>query len=374
MLFNGGELIDEATAHAVRALRAVATAEYDWTRPAGGLEWSCLDTAEHIAGDFTGYATQLTGRTAGTGAYVPVEAKLDEGTDADGAVRVVEATAGLLAAVVRTTPAGVRGWHPYPYGSADAAGFAAMGIVELVLHTYDILRAFDVAYEAPAALCEAVLTRQFPHVPPVRDGESPWSVLLWATGRGDREGHAPLERWRWHNPIHLPAGPVELVEVAPDAAADLAEGGDGGIQWAEGGPFKGTRGAAARTAKAYAAGTHRPEWGMFAVVRTEDHRAVGAMGFHGAPDEEGWAEVGYDLVPAARGNGYATQALRALAAFALAGPADPEQAAHTGHAGLVGLRGLADPGNTASHAVLTRAGFTRAPDRDADVVFELRRT
>ncbi|QIB45073.1 GNAT family N-acetyltransferase [Streptomyces aureoverticillatus] len=364
MLFNGGNRIDEATAHAVRALRAVATAEYDWTRPAGGLEWSCLFTAEHIGGDFTGYAGQLTGRTAGTGAYVPFDIHLEEGTDADGAVRVVEATAGMLAAVVRTTPPGVRGWHPYLYGSSDAAGFAAMGSVELLLHTYDILRAFDVAYEPPAELCEALLARQFPKVAPARDGEGHWEVLLWATGRGDRAGHGRLERWRWHNPLHLPAGPVALVEVAVDAAADLAAGGDGGFRWVEGGPFEGTRGAAGRIAKAYAAGTHRPEWGMFAVVREEDQLAVGAMGFHGAPDEEGWAEVGYDLVPAARGNGYATQALSALAEFTLG---------QAGDVPLSGLRALADPDNTASHGVLTRAGFVRAADRDANLTFELRR-
>ncbi|KUF19936.1 acetyltransferase [Streptomyces silvensis] len=357
--------MDEATAHAVAALRAVATDAYDWTTPAGGLEWSCLDTAEHIVSDFTAYAAQLTGRTAGTGTYVPMEIRLDAGTGADGAVRCVEASAGLLAAVVRTTPPGVRGWHPFPYGSADAAGFAAMGVVELVLHTYDILRAFAVPYEPPAGLPAAVLARQFPHVPPARDGEDPWRVLLWATGRADRAGHPRKDRWRWHNPIQVPAGPVELIEVSPDAAADLAAGGTGGSHWTEGGPFEGTRGAAGRTARAYAAGTHRPEWGMFTVVRVADRRAVGAMGFHGVPDDEGWAEVGYDLVPEARGNGYATEALRALTAWALD---------HPDHTSVSGVRAVTNPDNTASHAVLTRAGFTRTADRDDSHTFEYART
>lgn len=369
MTFDGGALIEEATAHAVRALRAVATAEHDWTRPAGDLTWSCVDTAEHIGSDFTAYAAQLTGRTAAAGTYVPVEMRLEEGTGADGALRVIEATAGLLAAVVRTTPAGVRGYHPFPSGSSDADGFAAMGVVELVLHTYDILRAFDVAYEPSAALCEVLLARLFPHLPPARDAEGHWGVLLWATGRGERAGHKRLERWRWHNPFHLPAGPVALAEVAPDAAAELAVGGTGGFDWVDDGLSAGTRGAAARVAKGYAAGTHRPEWGLFVVVRADDHRAVGGMGFHGAPDEEGWAEVGYSLAPEARGRGFATEALRALTAFALdpaSAPADPAGRAPAG------LRALADPDNAASHAVLTRAGFTRAADRDATAVFELR--
>ena len=65
-------------------------------------------------------------------------------------------------------------------------------------------------------------------------------------------------------------------------------------------------------------GCTEPEWGMYVLVRREDGRAVGAMGFHGVPDEEGRAEVGYDLAESARGHGYATEALRALSEWALA--------------------------------------------------------
>ncbi|MEW2525764.1 GNAT family N-acetyltransferase [Streptomyces sp. NPDC047071] len=350
MLTMGADEIDEAVAHACGALRAAATAEHDWTRPAGGLQWSCLATAEHVVSDFTAYAAQLTGRT--TDAYVPIDIRLDEGTGPAAAVHAVEASAGLLAAVVRTTPRGARGYHPFPHGSADAHGFAAMGIVELLLHTYDVLSAFDVAYEPPARLCEALLAWQFPHVPPARDGASHWRTLLWATGRGTLPGRSRLERWRWHNQIHLPAGRVALLELLPPALADLAAGGTGGLDWIAGGPCEGTRIGAGLIAKAYAAGTHRPEWGSYAIVRTADQVAVGAMGFHGVPDHEGWAEVGYDLAPAARGNGYATEALRALATWALRLP------------DVTGLRAVVDEGNTASEAVLRRAGFERSADRE----------
>ncbi|MEU2562472.1 GNAT family N-acetyltransferase [Streptomyces longispororuber] len=356
MLSMGGDEIDEAVAHAGRALRAVATEEYDWTVPAGGLEWSCLTTAEHVVSDFTAYAAQLTGRAKDT--YVPIDVRLEAGTGPLAAVHAVEASGGLLAAVVRTVPRGARGYHPFPHGSADARGFAAMGIVELLLHTYDVLRAFDVAYEPPRHLCEALLAWQFPHVPPARDGASHWETLLWATGRGTLPGRARLERWRWHNQVHLAAERVELLEIAPPAVADLAAGGTGGFDWIEGGPCDGTRVGADHVAKAYEAGTHRPEWGSYAVVRSADQRAIGAMGFHGAPDEEGWAEVGYDLVPAARGEGYATEALRALSTWALSLP------------GVTGLRAVVDEGNTASEAVLTRSGFSRATDRDTKRTYE----
>ncbi|MEU5579522.1 GNAT family N-acetyltransferase [Streptomyces huasconensis] len=355
MLLMGGDRVEEAVAHAARVLRAAAGR--DWGVAAGGLDWSCLQTAEHIAGDLVAYAGQLTGRA--TGAYVPFDITLDEGTDPEGAIRVIEATGGILASVVRTTPPGVRAYHPYPHGSADAAGFAAMGVAEVLLHTYDIARALGVDAEPPEELCAAVLGHLFPHVSPA--GGPPWRVLLWATGRGDLPGRAPLTRWRWHNSLSLPAGPVALCEVSPAAAADLAAGGTGGLTWIEGGPFPGTRGAAGRVAKAYADGTHRPEWGLYALVRAEDGLAVGGMGFHGPPDEEGCLEVGYDLAEAARGHGHATAALRALSEWALARP------------GVTSLLALVDPENTASQGVLTRAGYARLADRDATWAYGMRR-
>jgi RimJ/RimL family protein N-acetyltransferase len=102
--------------------------------------------------------------------------------------------------------------------------------------------------------------------------------------------------------------------------------------------------------KAYEAGVHRPEFGLFALVRREDGLAVGAMGFHGVPDEEGTAEVGYDLVEGARGHGYATEALRALARWALA--RDDVRA----------LFATVDHDNAPSQAVLGRVGFRQVSE------------
>lgn len=100
--------------------------------------------------------------------------------------------------------------------------------------------------------------------------------------------------------------------------------------------------------KAYEAGVHRPEWGVFVLVRREDGKAVGGMGFHGAPDEDGRAEVGYDLAPSARGRGYATEALGALSEWALA--RDDVRL----------LMATIEETNRASQAVVTRAGYSRA--------------
>ncbi|NEB03781.1 GNAT family N-acetyltransferase [Streptomyces sp. SID13726] len=338
----GAERVAEAVEGAVALLRTAA--DQDWGEvPAGRLEWSCLKTAEHIASDLVAYAGQLAGRAQDT--YVPFEIFLDDGTGAEGALQVIETACTLFTATLRSTPREVRAFHPYPFRSANREGFAAMGVAEVLLHTYDIAEGLGLTYEPSARLPESVLTRIFPEVQP---GPDPWRTLLWATGRGDLPGRAPRTKWRWSNNLVLPTERLTLQGVTPAAAAELAAGTDGGFEWVEDGPFDGTREAAGMTIKAYEAGVHRPEFGLFVLVRREDGRAVGGMGFHGAPDEDGRAEVGYDLAPSARGNGYATEALRALSDWALA--RDDVQS----------LCATIESDNAASQRVIARAGFARA--------------
>ncbi|PAZ13346.1 hypothetical protein CLM62_26005 [Streptomyces sp. SA15] len=169
-------------------------------------------------------------------------------------------------------------------------------------------------------------------------------------------------------PIHIPADRLTLQGVTPAAAADLSAGGGGGFDWLEGGPFEGTLEAAGMMLKACEAGVHRPEFGLFVLVRKEDGRAIGGMGFHGAPDEEGKAEIGYDLVESARANGYATEALRALSEWALA------------RGDVHVLMATIEQGNTPSQGVAARAGFVRATveeersvqeQRDAEAALQL---
>ncbi|MDQ1037060.1 RimJ/RimL family protein N-acetyltransferase [Streptomyces sp. V3I8] len=337
----GGDQVEEAVSGAVAALRGAA--DRDWGVRAGRLEWSCRRTAEHIASDLISYAGQLAGRSADR--YVPFRIDCDECESPEDLLQVVEATGALLAAAVRTTPREVRAFHPYPFRGADREGFAAMGVTEVLVHAHDVAEGLGIAYEPPAALCADVLTRIFPHVRP-EPGPDHWRTLLWATGRGELPGRPALTSWHWSNTLVVPAERLTLQGVTPAAAADLRAGGTGGFEWITGGPFQGTRDAAGMVVKAYEAGVHRPEWGMFVLVRREDGRAVGGMGFHGAPDGEGRAEVGYDLAESARGNGYATEALRALSAWALA------------REDLTYLFATVDRANVPSQGVISRVGFT----------------
>ncbi|MFK4099814.1 GNAT family N-acetyltransferase [Streptomyces sp. NPDC019531] len=350
----GGERVTEAVADAVAALRTTVDRD-DWGEVlAGRVEWTCLQVAEHIASDLISYAGQLAGRAQK--AYVPFNLFLEEGTDAEGALQVIETTGVLFAATIRSTPREVRAFHPYPFRSANREGFAAMGVAEVLLHTHDIMEGLGRTYEPPAHLPEYVLTRIFPEVQP---GPDAWHTLLWATGRGELPGRAPRTEWRWSNNLVLPTERLTLQGVTPASAADLAAGGDGGFEWVEDGPFDGTREAAGMTIKAYEAGVHRPEFGLFTLVRREDGRAIGGMGFHGAPDEDGRTEVGYDLAESARGHGYATEALRALSDWALA------------RDDVRGLCATIEPDNAPSQRVIARAGFARASVEDEQAYGEM---
>ncbi|MEU7498262.1 GNAT family N-acetyltransferase [Streptomyces griseofuscus] len=337
-----GEHVTEAVAGCLAVLRAAADRDWRSVR-AGRVEWDCHTTAVHVADDLVAYAANLAGRAQG--AYIPFELKLDEGTDNAGLIQVLEATGALLAAAVVTAPPDVRAFHPYPFRDADRSGFAAMGVTEVLLHTHDMAEGLGLPYEPSAELAESVLATIFPHIQP---GPSPWPTLLWATGRGELPGRAPVTEWRWYNNLVLSTERLTLTGVRPAAARDLALGGDGGFDWIGDGPEEGTRDAARMLLKAYEAGVHRPEFTSFTLVRTEDGRAVGALGFHGAPDEDGRVEIGYNLVEEVRGQGYATEALRALSRWALA------------HEDVRTLYARAQKANTASQRVLTRAGFAPA--------------
>jgi RimJ/RimL family protein N-acetyltransferase len=49
-----------------------------------------------------------------------------------------------------------------------------------------------------------------------------------------------------------------------------------------------------------------------------DPQAIGLINFHGPPDDRSFVEVGYELRPEARGQGYAIEAVRALFDWAAA--------------------------------------------------------
>jgi ribosomal-protein-alanine N-acetyltransferase len=92
-------------------------------------------------------------------------------------------------------------------------------------------------------------------------------------------------------------------------------------------------------------------YGWYAVRREEagsPATLVGSGGYLGLPSPEGEVEIGYSLLPAGRGHGYATEITQALVARAFADPRVRRVIAHT------------QQDNQASIRVLERCGFSRS--------------
>jgi RimJ/RimL family protein N-acetyltransferase len=92
--------------------------------------------------------------------------------------------------------------------------------------------------------------------------------------------------------------------------------------------------------------------------------AIGYLNFHGAPDEHGRVEVGYTLLPDARGHGYAIEAVRAAFDWA------------TRVHGVTRFRAAVAPDNERSRNLILKLGFRQTGEQwdevdGLELVYEL---
>ena len=182
----GREHVDAAVAEMLAVL--TPRADVDWHARAGSLEWTCWRTAAHVAHDLLSYAGQLAGRAAD--GYLPFDLVIAPGAPPRDVLQVVSACGRILSLAVASAEAGPVAWH---WGMSDAAGFAAMGVAEALVHTYDITQGLGVDWLPPEPLCQVVVARLLPDAPPGRASE----ILLWGTGRADLAGHPRVGEWVW---------------------------------------------------------------------------------------------------------------------------------------------------------------------------------
>lgn len=108
-------------------------------------------------------------------------------------------------------------------------------------------------------------------------------------------------------------------------------------------------------------------WLLRAIVRSEPgqaREAIGHLNFHGGPDERGQVEIGYTLLPPARGAGYAIEAVRAIFDWA------------TRVHGVRRFRASVAPDNERSLNLIGKLGFVQTgeqvdPDDGLELVYEL---
>ena len=86
-------------------------------------------------------------------------------------------------------------------------------------------------------------------------------------------------------------------------------------------------------------------WGSYFFIDPVQQQLLGTGGYKGAPGEDGFVEIGYEIKAAYRNHGYATEAAMALIAFAKSQP------------GIKGVRAHTLPEENHSVKVLRRCGM-----------------
>jgi ribosomal-protein-alanine N-acetyltransferase len=99
-------------------------------------------------------------------------------------------------------------------------------------------------------------------------------------------------------------------------------------------------------------------WGIWLMLLPGEQALVGDIGFKGAP-ANGTVEIGYSVLPAFQGRGYATEAARALVAWALEQP------------GVRRVTAECLDDNAASIRVLEKVEMRQAGRTDSGLLWEL---
>jgi RimJ/RimL family protein N-acetyltransferase len=148
-----------------------------------------------------------------------------------------------------------------------------------------------------------------------------------------------------------------LVQLGVEEAVALVDGrGSERRQWAAGYPNDGALVAAGLVMTAAQRGRDLGAFGTYQIVRRRDGSVIGACGFFGPPDETGAVRAGFGLAESARGNGYATEALKSLLDWA--GAQD----------GLTCVLADTSRANVASQRVMERAGMRRVGE-DGELLY-----
>lgn len=167
----------------------------DWRVRAGDLEWNACQTLDHVVDALGFYALTLANPAQDR---LPFETasivyRGEEQTAAPSRLLAgMQAVAAVLADVIGAASPTVRARHPG--GMVEPAGFAALAVAEILVHTHDIAQGLQTPFRAPEDLCEPVIHRLCEQPPVSADA---WSSLLWSTGRIALPEHARLVHWSY---------------------------------------------------------------------------------------------------------------------------------------------------------------------------------
>ncbi len=164
-------------------------ADRDWEVRAGDLDWSCRRTLEHLAS--LAFAPQLAMRAT---TFRPLAFRIAADAPVEQLLWTAQTMSHILADVARAARPEDRAFHPA--GMADPAGWLAMGMDELLVHTHDICLGLQIDFVPDDLAARMVLDRLFPWWP---RQAAPAQALLWANGRASLPGLEDIgDTWRWH--------------------------------------------------------------------------------------------------------------------------------------------------------------------------------
>jgi len=95
------------------------------------------------------------------------------------------------------------------------------------------------------------------------------------------------------------------------------------------------------------------------ILHKAERVAIGGIGFHGPPDEAGMVEIGYNIIPAYEGQGYATEMARRVIDWAFQTP------------GIERITAQCLDDNIGSIRVLEKVGMHRLPPEGQMLKWEL---
>ena len=186
------EIADLPAAASASVAALAGYTDLDWQQvPAAGLQWSCRQTALHMVDCLYFYAMQVI--YGHPDDYLCTELALDDSASPPRLLAALSAHAELLHRIAGSAGPDLRAHHNY--GLSDAAGFAAMGVVETLIHTLDVVRGLNPAdpWRPPAELAAPVIARLFPDAP----SGDPADVLMYCCGRAAL-GELPRQtEWQW---------------------------------------------------------------------------------------------------------------------------------------------------------------------------------
>ncbi len=193
-LVSGSERFTTGDMHELSELIAdtwTGAAHLDWSVPAGTVEWSCAQTADHAVDCVYAPAFFLASRRTDDYPQVGLDLTLGQAATPERLVESLRIATRMLIAVVNDADPDVHAiiFHrPRPLTGAPA-DFVPRAALELILHAHDVCYGLGVPFAPSADWCYRLRehTRPWPMWALVWNEleytDDPWGDLLVASGR-----------------------------------------------------------------------------------------------------------------------------------------------------------------------------------------------